>query len=125
MNKMLAHCPICHRSLYVRELECQSCHTSIRGEFELDTAKVMDDEISHFIKVFIHAEGNIKRVEKILNCSYPKVKNLLKKAQAHLGLKEQEIEDSDRSKAKKDEILDLLESGEISADEAIKRLHEK
>ena len=75
----------------------------------------MEKEITDFIKVFIFAEGNIKQVEKLMNCSYPKVKNLLKKAKAALNIEEEEEDISA-------DVIELLSKGEISADEALNKL---
>lgn len=74
-----------------------------------------------FIKVFIFTEGNIKKVEKIMNCSYPKVKNYLKKAKEYLGVDYPEEVDQDSQESS--EILDQLSKGEIDLEEAIKLLN--
>jgi len=76
----------------------------------------MDVELFDFIKVFIFAEGSIKQSEKILNCSYPKVKNLLKKAKAALGYTE------DRTSAT-GFVIDQLDQGKIDVETALKKLN--
>jgi len=56
-----------------------------------------------------------------MNCSYPKVKNLLKRAkeELHLG------QGGDRlSQDEKTEVLELLDKGEITFEEAMKKLEE-
>jgi hypothetical protein len=61
------------------------------------------------------AEGNIKQVEKLMNCSYPKVKNLLRKAKSALNIEEEEEDNSA-------DVIELLAKGEISAEDALNKL---
>ena len=74
-----------------------------------------------FIDVFIKCRGNIKEVEKELGISYPTVKNRLEDAAAALGHK-LDVQAADNGKRK--EVLDKLNNGEISVDEAISLLNE-
>lgn len=118
MNKLLENCPVCNGKFFIKKIECEQCHTSIEGEFSLPVNQPYDEEIMNFIKVFIFTEGSIRQTEKMLNCSYPKVKNLLKKTKAALGLdatnKEEEID-----------ILELLDKGEIDVEEALEKMKNK
>jgi hypothetical protein len=116
MKKKLSECPVCSSLLKVSEYTCSSCKTRVKGDFECDgNFAGFDKEILEFIKVFVYAEGSIKQVEKLMNCSYPKVKNLLKKAKAALNIEEEE---SDISA----EVLEKLSKGEISTEEALNKL---
>jgi hypothetical protein len=72
--------------------------------------------------VFIKSRGNIKDVEKELGISYPTVRNKLDDVITALGYTVQDNQD-DKIAEKKKEILDSLEKGEISSQEAIKLLH--
>ena len=116
MKRSLTHCPVCEGELKVVKYECKKCKTKISGEFEKDeTCHGLSDEIFDFIKIFISAEGSIKQTEKILNCSYPKIKNLLKKTKAALNLeKEEEVDTGD--------IISMISKGEYSVEEALKKL---
>lgn len=119
MKKQLTDCPVCGSGLKVSEYTCSNCKTSIKGDFICGSSVTgMDKEIEDFIKIFIYAEGSIRQVEKMMNCSYPKVKNLLKKAKAALGLE-------DKEEAGSDEVLDLLAKGEISTEEALEKLNKR
>lgn len=116
MKKSLTKCPVCDGELKIVKYECKKCSTKISGDFEkCESTLGVSDEIFDFIKVFISAEGSIKQAEKILNCSYPKIKNLLKKTKAALDLDEKEEVDSG-------EIIDLINKGEFSVEEALKKL---
>lgn len=119
MRKHLTDCPVCGSGLKVSEYTCSNCKTSIKGDFICGgSISGMDKEIEDFIRIFIFAEGSIRQVEKMMNCSYPKVKNLLKKAKAALGFEEQEGSDSD-------EVLELLAKGEITTEEALEKLNKR
>lgn len=116
MKKKLSDCPVCGSGLKVTEYTCTSCSTKIKGDFICESGTgEMDKEITDFIKVFIMAEGNIKQVEKLLNCSYPKVKNLLKKAKSAMNIEEEEEDNSA-------EVIELLAKGEITAEDALNKL---
>lgn len=109
-------CPVCSGDCYIREIACRSCGTRIKGAFEIrQSSLVMDEELLEFLKVFIFAEGSIKQTEKILNCSYPKVKNLLKKTKAALGFSA-DAEDSAAG------IIDKLDQGKIDVETALEKL---
>lgn len=121
---MLNKCPFCKGEIMVREYYCSNCDVTIRGEFDIEKTNSLmsvDPEIMEFIKVFIYAEGNMKKVEGILNCSYPKVKSLLSQAKEDLGI---ELEKNNEESVKKNEILDKLDKGKISFEEAMKLLNE-
>jgi hypothetical protein len=116
MKKHLTDCPVCGSLLKVSEYSCGSCKTRIKGDFVCENELGgFDKEILEFIKVFVYAEGSIKQVEKLMNCSYPKVKNLLKKAKAALDIEEA---GEDNSQV----VLELLSKGEITTEEALEKL---
>ncbi len=119
MKKQLTECPVCGSGLKVSEYTCTGCATKISGDFICGgSMSGLEKEIEDFIKVFIFAEGSIRQVEKMMNCSYPKVKNLLKKAKAALGLEEDDDSGSD-------EVLELLAKGDISTEEALEKLNKR
>ncbi len=113
MHKLLKQCPVCSGEMIIRELECIECQTRVVSEFDTKSGNLeIDKDILDFIKVFIFAEGSIKQSEKILNCSYPKIKNLLKKAKAALNVEQEPKDDGET-------VLDQLERGDISVEDAI------
>ena len=116
MTKPLQNCPVCDGTLRIRELKCGNCETRLISDFELtESPLAVSDEILNFIKVFIYAEGSIKQSEKLLNCSYPKIKNLLKKTRIALGLNED-------TPKQKQVVIEQLDRGEITVQEALKQL---
>lgn len=119
MNELLKNCPVCEGELMVRTLACRACRTEVTGEFDMPLNRLdLEPEIMDFLKVFIFTEGNIRQSEKLLNCSYPKIKNLLKKTKSALGMQESQADEPEG-------IIDLLDRGDIDVDEALRRLKRK
>ncbi len=113
MAQILEQCPVCSGKMIVKELECMACKTRVISEFDSSSGQLnIDPDLMDFIKVFIYAEGSIKQSEKLLNCSYPKIKNLLKKAKIALGVKD-EYSDNHTS------IIERLNKGELDVEEAL------
>lgn len=120
MNKeVLGKCPVCKSETIVTRISCENCHTTIEGEFTLCKFCKLTSEQKHFIDTFVKCRGNIKEVEKELGVSYPTVKNRLEEAAAALGHKSEPIPDEN---GRKKEILEKLNAGEISFDEAMELL---
>lgn len=76
----------------------------------------MEDQI--FVIAFIRCHGSIKGMEKLFNISYPTVKNRLNRIVHKLEF----IETNPPSS--RNEVLDKLESREITVDEALAKLRE-
>ncbi|MCX5786012.1 MAG: DUF2089 domain-containing protein [Elusimicrobia bacterium] len=113
-------CPSCEGKLVITELCCSECKTSIKGVFDLPEFSLLSHEEEYFLRVFLAARGNIKEVERQLGISYPTVKSKLENMLSKLGLGDL----SKEVRKKRLEIVDRLERGEVSAQEAIKLLKE-
>ncbi|MBC7959767.1 MAG: DUF2089 domain-containing protein [Vallitaleaceae bacterium] len=118
-------CPVCGEKLSITKLGCPKCSSSIEGDFQpCEFCRLPEDELD-FIKVFIKCRGNIKDVEKELGISYPTVRGKLDSVIRSLGfdvnIKEQAAE-KELKESSKNEILELLSSGAISAKEATERI---
>ena len=111
-------CPSCDGKMVVTELCCDGCKTSIKGNFELPELACMNEAEDRFLKVFLSARGSIKEAERCLGISYPTVKSRLEALLAKLGLSQLQNE----VKRRRLEIVEKLEKGAISAQEAIKLL---
>ena len=96
---------------------------SIQGEFELPPLARLRYEDQVFVSEFVRSHGSIKDMEKAFGISYPTVKNRLNRILEQLQLVEVEIGAASPVTAH-DDTLDLLERGEISADEAAERLRQ-
>lgn len=115
-TKFINNCPICGKEMVITRIKCEDCGTEISGSFSLPTLflNLSEDQIE-FIKIFVKCRGNIKEVEKELGISYPTVRNKLNEVIIAMGYKVEE--DGVREK-----ILEDLERGEITVDEAVRLL---
>jgi len=69
-----------------------------------------------FIEIFLKSRGNIKEVEKELGISYPTVRGKLNDIVAVLGYAEKKSEVDERK------VISMLEKGEITPEEALKKI---
>ncbi len=90
---------------------------SINGDFELPPLAQITAEDQVFVMAFIQSSGSIKEMERVFGISYPTVKNRLKRIADLLPLTETGPLPPDRS-----EIIAALQSGEITAEEAIRKM---
>ncbi len=121
MERIINQCPICKSELRISELTCTKCGTVLKGDFEgCDFCKVSRED-QDFIKVFLRTHGSIKEVEKELGISYPTVKNRLNQIISALGIKTKES----LNKEERLEILERLEKGELTLQQALSLLEGK
>jgi len=118
-KEVFGNCPVCTSELKVTTLYCNTCDTKIESEFELCKFCKLSKEEKYFIEVFIKNRGNIKEIEKELGISYPTVRNKLENVIESLGYSAKR-----EPKYDKLEILNKLNEGLISAEEAVKLLKE-
>ncbi|HHY68677.1 MAG TPA: DUF2089 domain-containing protein [Bacillota bacterium] len=125
-NEVIGICPVCSQPMEVTELECPVCHTKISGNFQLCKFCSLTPEQKGFAEVFIKNRGNIKEVERELGISYPTVRSRLESLIRALGYAVDEevgtYADQETYAEERKIILDRLDSGEISVQEATKML---
>ncbi|MDF2839512.1 MAG: hypothetical protein K0Q99_283 [Clostridia bacterium] len=117
-KELLSQCPICSGAIEVTEFKCYSCESTIRGSFTLSKFHQLPKEQIEFAEIFIKNRGNIKEIERELGISYPTVKGKLDSLIESLGYKNQIL----YSPSKNQDILEQLDRGEISPEEAIELL---
>lgn len=115
----LTNCPYCSGDFSIKEVECQNCHTQIKGNFKINRFHMFKPEDLFFIEIFLKNEGNIKLMEKDLGISYPTVKSRLKNIVNMLGYKSKTSDSDERVK-----ILNALSDGAIDVKNALKSLGE-
>lgn len=122
MPQVISRCPVCGRRLKVVKLQCEHCETAIENEFTLTRFDYLTPEELSFAETFLKCRGNIKEVEKELKISYPTVRSRLDQVIASLGGRS--IPTERQTAQRKREILDALERGELTAQEAVEQLKE-
>jgi len=90
--------------------------TVIEGRFELPQLARLNLEDQVFITAFVRCHGSIKEMEQIFGVSYPTIKSRLNRIAKSL-----EFVDTNPTPSRT-EVLDRLQRGEITADEAIREL---
>lgn len=118
-KETLGTCPVCDKKLNITRLTCNSCGTTMEGEFTQCKFCRLTSKQKNFIEVFIKNRGNIKEIEKEMGISYPTVRNKLENIIRDLGYKPQPTE-----QISKTEILKKLSDGEITAEQALNMINE-
>jgi hypothetical protein len=75
-----------------------------------------------FIVTFVRCEGKINRMEQELGLSYPTIRNRLHEVIRTLGFEPGKEEVVEVSAEKRNAVLEELEAGRISADDAMRML---
>ncbi len=127
---VISECPVCHHDLEVVQLACSHCSTEIKGQFTLSKFNYLDTEKLYFIEVFVKNRGNIKAIEKEMGYSYPTIKKMLDDVVVGLGYQLDGKEEKEEKEEKEDEtpdtsrveILDKIDKGEITPEEAAELL---
>ncbi len=121
VHKQPGQCPVCGGDMIIKELECPTCQVTVQGSFETCPFCILTGEQLQLIKIFLKSRGNIKEVERELGISYPTVRGRLDDIVRTLGFTPPQPE---VTRGMKDELLAKLESGEIDADEFVRKLDE-
>ena len=123
MHAAPTRCPVCHSELTIARLHCPSCDTSIEGRFTGGPIAHLTAEHLDFIVTFVRCEGKINRMEqeKVWG-SYPTIRNRLHEVIRALGYEPDKDEPVEVSPEKRSSVLEDLEVGKISADQAMRIL---
>ncbi len=117
MNKVQANCPICHKALKIRELHCDECDLSLKGEFAQSLFYDLSQDEQQFVFDFVLNSGSLKSMAEKLNKSYPTVRNILDNLIEKLKASQMTEK---KLGSKKTVLLDLVEEGQISISAAHK-----
>lgn len=95
---------------------------AIEGRFSLPHLIRLSSDDQIFIAAFVRCHGSIKQMEKYFGVSYPTIKNRLNRISESLSFIE--IEPAPESvEPNKLDILEKIERGELTVDEAIHQIH--
>ena len=96
---------------------------AIEGEFALPPLAQLSAEDQVFVMAFVGAHGSLKDMERLFGISYPTVKNRLEKLAGKLKMVEVgPPTEPAPEKPEQADVLARLERGEITAEEALRRL---
>lgn len=101
----------------VTKVRLKDSDIEIEGDFELPPLAGLRYEDQVFVGEFVRCHGSIKHMEKAFSVSYPTIKNRLNRIADQLQLVHIEAAPEQTT-----EVLDMLDAGEITAAEALKRL---
>lgn len=111
LTKMTQGQPIVVERVRLTEKE-----VAIEGAFELPQLARLTAEDQVFVMAFVRCHGSIKEMEQIFGVSYPTIKARLTRIAANLEFVENNPTPS------RSEILERLNRGDITAEEAIREL---
>ncbi len=119
-QQALTRCPVCDDELRIVRLQCDACGSALEGSFTFGRLQRLTREQVQFVEVFIQCRGKIKDVEEELGISYPTVVARLNEVVQAMGFEVRQ-EDADLA-GRRQQVLDDLAAGAISASEAAVRL---
>jgi hypothetical protein len=128
-HDVISTCPVCSNELSVTRLHCDSCGTTLEGEFSVGRFGRLTREQLTVLESFLRSRGNLRDMERELGISYPTVRGRVETLVRALGFgprdgdatatdADSDAEDPAASKVSRQEILERLARHEIAADEA-------
>ena len=130
-HDVISTCPVCSGELAVTRLRCQSCGTTLEGDFSVGRFGRLSREQLALLESFLRSRGNLRDMERELGISYPTVRSRVEQLVRSLGFgprgDEEPADDGTAARAgeaatapvpTRQEILERLARHEIGAEEA-------
>jgi len=126
-HDVISTCPVCSNELSVTRLHCDSCGTTLEGEFSVGRFGRLNREQLALLESFLRSRGNLRDMERELGISYPTVRSRVEALVRALGFgprdgeaaaAEPETDDEPANRLSRQDILERLSRHEIAADEA-------
>lgn len=108
--------------MIINRIACRECDTSIEGRFISGSFSRLSEEQLHFVEAFVRNEGKITRMEEDFNLSYPTIRSRLHDVIRALGYEPGKENTMGLSDEERRQILEDLDKGKISSEEAMKML---
>ncbi len=126
MYPILTSCPVCSGELTATRLQCVTCGTALEGQFALGRLGRLTRDQLRFVELLVKNRGNINQVAADLSVSYTTARTRMDEIVAALGYPTDEPESraagSGPSATERRDVLKRLETGEITAEEALRLL---
>ncbi|MXY92575.1 MAG: DUF2089 domain-containing protein [Caldilineaceae bacterium SB0664_bin_27] len=119
MRKVLEECPSCGGAVEVTRVSCTFCDTEVTGRFAPCRFCRLPPETAQFLEVFVRNRGNVKEMERELGISYWIIRSRINDLITDLGF---ESEKQDEFASQRQEILERVSGGELTAAEAAELL---
>jgi hypothetical protein len=100
----------------IERVSIKSSGIALEGQFELPPLAQLNMEDQIFVTAFIRSHGSIKDMEEMFGISYPTVKSRLNRIAGQLEFVEV------NPPASMNEVLEQLNKGDITVDDALKEL---
>ncbi|MCS7286919.1 MAG: DUF2089 domain-containing protein [Anaerolineae bacterium] len=120
MRRVIGNCPVCGTQMVVKALRCPGCGTVMEGNFDLGRLYRLNPEQIQFVEIFLRCEGKLNRVQEMLGISYPTARARLLEVIKALGYEVKE--EAQPTPEERKTILEELDQGKITVEEAIRRL---
>jgi len=85
-REVISTCPVCEGRLQVTRLHCNTCGTTIEGEFNVGRFAHLGREQMSLLESFLRSRGNLRELERELGISYPTVRGRVETLLRTLGL---------------------------------------
>jgi hypothetical protein len=105
----------------ITHLHCPACATVVIGRYHSCRFCKLSPERMSFLETFIRNRGNVKEMERELGISYWTIRRSVDELIAELGF-EPQPEAADDLPQRQRQILEQLDLGQISAQDAAERL---
>ena len=123
MLPLPTQCPLTGGPVIVTRLYCPESGLTIEGEFAITLPfGQLSPEQLRFVEIFVRCEGKLNRMEEELKLSYPTIRTRLHEVIRALGHEPRREEAETVSAAERKKVLQELDSGKISFEEAMQLL---
>jgi hypothetical protein len=123
---VISTCPVCQGELHVTRLHCQTCGTTIEGQFQVGRFGRLSREQLALLESFLRARGNLRELERELGLSYPTIRGRIEALLRALGLADGDTTPAGAPRepqaaidpAARRQLLERLARHEITAEQA-------
>lgn len=84
-HDVISTCPVCTNELSVTRLHCDTCGTTLEGEFSVGRFGRLTKEQLALLESFLRSRGNLRDMERELGISYPTVRSRVEALVRALG----------------------------------------
>jgi hypothetical protein len=85
-REVISNCPVCESKLHVTRLHCNTCGTTIEGEFSVGRFAHLGRDQMLLLEGFLRSRGNLRELERELGVSYPTIRGRVEGLLRALGL---------------------------------------